>query len=64
MERFRKPSGVFGDRLLHLSADRGRRINRNAVAGMHARPLDMLHDSRNENVRAIADRVHLQLLAL
>ena len=31
---------------------------------MHARPLDVLHDTRDQDICAVADRVHLQLLAL
>ena len=37
------------------------RIYRDGVAGMDARTLDVLHDTRNQNRFAVADRVDLQL---
>ena len=64
MKRLRQTSRILGNGFLHLIAYRGRRIDGDTVAGVHARPLDMLHNAGNQDVRTIADRVHLQLLTL
>ena len=64
MQRFRQPSGILRDGLLHLLTDRGRRVDRDTVPGMDAGALDMFHNARNQDVGAVAYRIHLQLFAL
>ena len=64
MQGFCQPSGVLRDGLLHVLTDGLGGINGDAVSGMHARPLHMLHQAGDQDVGAVADRVHLHLLAL
>ena len=45
---------------LALGQHKGR-IYRDGVSGMDTRTLDVLHDTRNQNGLAVADRVNLQL---
>ncbi len=64
MQCFREPSRVLRDRLLHLVRDRVRGVDRDRVAGVNSCSLYVLHDPRDQDVRAVAYSVHLQLLAL
>ena len=63
MQRSGKPSGILLNRLLCLLADALCRIYRDTVAGMDPRPLDMLHDPRDQDICAVADSIHLDLLS-
>ena len=47
----------------HLIADGEGRIDGDGVAGMDAGALDVLHNAGDQNVLAVGDDVHLQLLA-
>ena len=64
MQCLRQPSGILRDGLLHLLADRGSRVHRDTVPGMDAGALDMFHNARNQDIGAVANRIHLQLFAL
>src|SRR5690606_21119112 len=55
-------------RVIHDPLDLGRvevdtRIDRERVTGVHAGPLDVLHDARHQHLLAVTDRVDLDLLA-
>ena len=64
MQGFCQPSGVLGDGLLHVLTDGLGGVNGDAVSGMHARPLHMLHQAGDQDVGAVVDRVHLHFLSL
>ena len=49
--------------LLVALSDALGRVNGDTVAGMDTGTLDMLHDTRDQDVGAVADGVHLDLLA-
>ena len=53
---------VFHDRLLVVLGDALRRIYGDTVAGMDTGTLDMLHDTRDQNIGTVADRIDLDLL--
>jgi len=55
---------IFHDRLFYMIADRRCRIDGNTVSRMDTGSLDMLHDTRNQDVRSITHSVDLDLLAL
>ena len=55
--------GVAQDDSLHAVGDAEGRIDADGVAAVHAGALDQLHDAGHEHVAAVADRVHLDLLA-
>ncbi len=64
MQRFCQPSGVFRNLVLHQLADGMGGINRNTVPGMHAGPFDMLHNTGNQDIRAVTYGIHLDFLSL
>ena len=47
-----------------MLADALCRINGDTVSGVNAGALDVLHDTRNQNIGAVADCINLDLLAL
>ena len=55
--------GVGNDGLYISFGNIVSRIYGDGVAGVNAGSLNMLHDSRNQNILAVADGIHLQLLA-
>ena len=61
VQRLCKPTGVIDNGLLLFFGDGTRRVNRNGISRMHARALDMLHDTGNEEAFAVADGVYLHL---
>ena len=64
VQGFCQPSGILRNGLLHVLADGLGRVNGDTVSGMHARALHMLHQSGDQDIGAVADRVNLHLLAL
>ena len=64
MQGFCQPSGILRNGLLHVLTDGLGRVNGDTVSGMHARALHMLHQSGDQDIGAVADRVNLHLLAL
>ena len=54
---------IVDDLILGLLADAEGRIDADRIARMDARALHMFHDAGDEDVLAVADGVHLQLLA-
>ena len=63
LQRQREFRRVRHDRVDRLARERSGRVDRDAVAGMDARALEVLHDPGDQDVRAVADAVHLDLLA-
>ena len=55
---------ILYNRLLNLITDRRSRIYRNTVSGMDTSTLDMLHDTRDENVGSVAYGINLDFLTL
>src|SRR5437762_2655005 len=55
----RQIDGMFSDLGLDFQADGLRRQATGAVAGMNARPLDMLHDAANDYGITVAQRVDI-----
>ena len=55
---------ILYNRLLNLITDRRSRIYRNTVSGMDTGTLDMLHDTRDENVGSVAYGINLDFLTL
>ena len=53
--------GAVDDGAQHGVAEVVGGIDSDGVAGMNARPLDVLHDAGNEHIPAVGDNVHLQL---
>ena len=53
--------GVIDDGILDLLADREGGIDRDRVAGMDTGALNMLHDTRDKYILAVADRINLKL---
>ena len=53
---------VFHDRLLVVLGDALRRIYGDTVTGVDTGTLDMLHDTRDQDIGTIADRIDLDLL--
>ena len=64
MKRLRQSSGIFGYFLLYRLVDGRRRINGYTVPRMDARSLDMLHNAGNQDIRAVTDSIHFNLLPL
>ena len=64
VQRLGQPSGVLRDGLLDLRSDGMSRINGDTVAGVHTGTLDMLHDTRDQDVGPVTDRIHLDLFSL
>ena len=62
MKGFCQPSCIFGNGGLYLFTDGLGRVYGNTVAGVDACTFDMLHDSGDQDVGAVADRIHLQPL--
>ena len=63
MERLGQTAGILLNRGLRLLTDGLGRIDGDAVPGMDTGPLDMLHDPGDQDILAVAYRVHLDLLA-
>ena len=61
LQRHRELSGVVDDGVLHLWGQALRRIDRNTVARVDARPLDVLHDAGDHGVDSVTDGVDLDL---
>ena len=57
-------SRVLLDLLFDFVRKASGRVNRNTVSGMNTRPLDMLHDTGDQDVLAVADSVNLDFLPL
>ena len=64
MKRPCKSCSILRNLVLHQLSDGMGGIHGNTVPGMNSRPLDMLHDTGNQDVGAVAHRVYLHLLAL
>ena len=58
-----KTTCVFGDGIFCFLADGLCRIYGNTVSGVDTCTLDMLHDSRDQNVLAITNRIYLDLFS-
>ena len=55
---------ILYDSVFCMLADALCRINGDTVSGVNAGALDVLHDTRNQNIGAVADCINLDLLAL
>ena len=64
MQGFCQASGILRNGFLHALADGLSGVNGDTVSGMHARALHMLHQAGDQDIGAVADRIHLHLLAL
>ncbi len=64
MQSLGQTAGVLSDFFLDQTADGRGRINGDTVAGMDAGALNMLHNAGDQNVRAVTNCIHLNLLAL
>ena len=64
VQRTRELFGVVDNLLLHGLGERLRRVDRNRVTGVNAGALNVLHDTRNQDILAVADRIDLNLNAL
>ena len=62
MQCLGQSAGILGDALLYSICDRMRRIHGDRVTGMHTGTLYVLHDARDQDIFAVADRIHFQLL--
>ena len=59
-----QPFGVIRNLCLHRIGNRRCRINGNTVTGMDAGSFNMLHNTRNQDIRAVTHRIHFDFLPL
>ena len=64
MKGFCKASCVLCDLRLRALCQALRRVNGDTVSGMDSRALDVLHDTRDQDIGSVAHRIYLDLLAL